>query len=153
MKGFLRSKPILSLVAVVIIATALLIALAGDAIHSWAAATDLYVNATTGNDSNSGSQSAPFATINHAASLAQPGTTVHVAPGIYSQPVTTDPSGTATARITYLSDVKWGARIQTTGADMAWTNNGNYVDIVGFNITGTGSRGIMNYGSYVRSMN
>jgi Protein of unknown function (DUF1565) len=147
MKGFLRSKHILSLVTVVIIATALLIALAGNAIHSWAAATDLYVNATTGNDSNSGSQSAPFATINKAASVAQPGTTVHVAPGNYNQPVTTNPSGTATARITYISDVQWGARIDIAGknAENAWTNYGDYVDINGFEIMGGTHEGILDY--------
>src|SRR5881392_2856713 len=61
--------------------------------HSQAADTDLYVNATTGNYSNNSSQSTPFATINQAAPVAQERTTVQVAPGIYSQPVTTNPSG------------------------------------------------------------
>jgi hypothetical protein len=71
MKSFLKSKLILSLVTVVMIATAVLILLlSGKAIHSRAAGTDLYVNATTGSDSNYGSQSAPFATITHAGSVA-----------------------------------------------------------------------------------
>jgi uncharacterized protein DUF1565/parallel beta helix pectate lyase-like protein len=117
------------------------------------AAGNVYYVSTSGNDANNGSQTSPFATIQKAASLATPGTTINVAPGTYITPVITNASGTAAERIIYLSDVKWGARIQTTGADMAWTNYGNYVDIVGFNITGSGTRGIMNYGSYVRSMN
>jgi Right handed beta helix region/Protein of unknown function (DUF1565) len=135
MKGFLRSKPILSLVTVVIIATALLIALAGNAIHSWAAATDLYVNATTGNDSNSGSQSAPFATISHAITVANsPGTTVHVAPGTYTEStLTVSQSGTATAPITFVSDVRGGAKIADSSWH-AWNITGSYITIQGFEV-------------------
>ena len=69
---------------------------------------NLYV-ATTGSDSNPGTATKPFKTISRAASLAKPGTTVHVAPGTYLGNVTTNVSGTATARIRYVSDTKWGA--------------------------------------------
>src|SRR5262245_15216807 len=48
-----------------------------------ALATDYWV-ATTGNDSNPGTQASPFLTLWQAASVATPGTTVHVAPGTYS---------------------------------------------------------------------
>ena len=43
----------------------------------------LYVNAVTGNDLASGSQSAPFKTLTHALQQAQPQTLVYIAPGIY----------------------------------------------------------------------
>lgn len=102
-----------------------------------------------GSDSNGGSQSHPFATINKAASVAIPGTTIHVLPGTYSQTITTNTSGTATARITYISDVRGGAII-TANADSVWRNMGRYIDIIGFDITGSGARiGLLSYGSNV----
>ncbi len=44
---------------------------------------DYYVNALTGNDSNQGSLASPFKTITHALSVAGPGDTIQVAPGVY----------------------------------------------------------------------
>jgi hypothetical protein len=108
---------------------------------------NLYV-ATTGSDSNPGTAAKPFKTINRAAALAKPGTTVHVAPGTYNGNVTTSVSGTASARIRYVSDTKWGAKIIGTGTEFMWTNRGNYTDIVGFDITGPGREGIINLASY-----
>jgi parallel beta-helix repeat protein len=108
---------------------------------------NLYVS-PTGSDSNTGTQAKPFKTINKAASVAKAGTTVHVAAGTYSGNVSTRTSGTPTNRIRYVSDTKWGAKIIGTGSEGMWTNNGNYVDITGFDITGTGRLGILNYASY-----
>ena len=54
----------------------------------------LYVSAT-GNDTNDGSQAHPFATLQQAASVVTPGTTVHVLPGTYTDPVTLTRDGTA----------------------------------------------------------
>jgi hypothetical protein len=48
---------------------------------------------TSGLDSNPGSQSSPWATIQHAAIVAAPGDTVHVASGTYSATVKTTTSG------------------------------------------------------------
>src|SRR6185437_4763811 len=56
------------------------------------------------------------------------------------------------ARITLLSDIKWGAKIIAPNSDSAWENRGDYVDIEGFDITGDGRLGILNLGSFVRSM-
>lgn len=95
--------------------------------------------AATGSDSNPGTQSAPFKTILKAAQIAAPGTTVHVAAGTYEGGFQTTVSGTVTARIAYLSDVKWGAKIvppPTSANNTAWDNRGNYVDIDGFEIDG-----------------
>lgn len=109
----------------------------------------LYV-APTGSDSNPGSASFPFQTIQHAASVAPPSTTVHVAPGTYYGNIRSKNSGTASARIRFVSDEKWGARIIGSGTEAVWSNFGNYVDIVGFDITGSGRHGILNRGSYTR---
>src|SRR5207248_1738139 len=79
--------------------------------------TNYYIT-TTGSDSNSCTQISPCKTINGVDSklggslpLGSGGTTIHVAAGRYSGPITTNRSGTATARIVWLSDTKWGAKI------------------------------------------
>ncbi len=106
----------------------------------------LYVS-TGGSDANPGSLAAPFRTIGKAASMAKPSTTVHVAPGTYSGNVVTRNSGNAGGRIRYVSDVKWGAKVVGTGTEAHWTNNGNFVDVSGFDISGPGRLGILNYAS------
>lgn len=111
-------------------------------------AGDLYVSLSTGSDSNSGSASAPLKSLQKAASLVSAGTIVHVAAGTYTGNVSTSKSGTASARIRYISDVKWGAKIIGTGTEATWNNNGHYVDIVGFDISGSGRIGILNNASF-----
>ena len=106
----------------------------------------LYVS-TTGSDSNTGTQAKPFKTITKAASVAKASTTVHVAAGTYSGNVSTKTSGSASGKIRFVSDTKWGAKIVGTGSEAMWTNNGNYVEINGFDITGPGRLGILNYAS------
>lgn len=116
------------------------------------AATDYYVS-PSGSDSWPGSAARPFATIAKAGSVVTAGGTVHVAPGTYaSGPFTTRASGTAAARIRYVSDVRWKALIRTTGTNMhiAWTNNGSYVDIEGFDLSCNGRIGILSMGSFCR---
>lgn len=108
---------------------------------------DVYV-ATQGSDQNSGSKSAPFRTIHRASKEARPGTIVHVAPGTYHENVITRAHGSAAGRIRYVSTAKWGAKIIGTGTEFVWTNHGDYVDIVGFDLSGTGRVGILNLGSY-----
>ena len=114
--------------------------------------TNYYVS-PAGNDGNDGSQQHPWLTIQHAAALAQPGATVHVAPGNYAGAITTQINGTATARIRFLSDTQWGAVIRAASVDIIWTNLADYVDIEGFDIAGSTAdtcNGIINYASYVR---
>jgi len=54
------------------------------------------------------------------------------------------------------SDVPWGAHVNTTGggSQACWTNNGDYVDIQGFDIRAPGDAhargGILYNGSYCR---
>ncbi len=101
-------------------------------------ARDLYV-AMTGADTNPGNASAPLRTIEKAAQLATPGTTIHVAPGRYNGGFQTKSSGTSTARIRYVSETKWGAKIvppPNSKNSVAWDNRGDYVDIDGFEVDG-----------------
>jgi hypothetical protein len=109
----------------------------------------LYV-ATTGSDSNPGTQAKPLKTIGRADALARPGYVIHVAPGTYkvsapaagSNGIKTTKSGTAANRIKFVSDVKWGAKIVMSGTGIAWNSMGNYVDIEGFDVSGTGRLGL-----------
>lgn len=64
-----------------------------------AAGTQYYVS-PSGSDSNSGSQSSPFRTVQKAANVVASGDTVNITPGVYA-PFTLDRSGTASARITF----------------------------------------------------
>lgn len=115
-----------------------------------AMAADLYV-ATTGSDSNPGTKTRPVKSIARADVLAKPGTVIHVAAGTYkvsapslgSVGIRTSKSGTATARIKFVSDVKWGAKIVVSGTGITWDSRGSYVDIEGFDISGTGRHGIL----------
>ncbi|MES2150746.1 MAG: choice-of-anchor Q domain-containing protein [Pseudomonadota bacterium] len=124
-----------------------LLALSVSSVSATTSTYNLYVS-TSGSDSNSGSQSAPLRTITRAASLAKPSTTVHVAAGTYRENVSTKVAGTSSARIRYVSDTKWGAKVIGSGTEAMWTNNGNYTDIAGFDISGSGRLGILNYASY-----
>jgi len=56
--------------------------------------TSYYVS-TSGNDSNPGTQSAPWRTIQHAANTARPDSTVNVRGGIYEELVSINVSGNA----------------------------------------------------------
>jgi hypothetical protein len=103
-----------------------------------APAYHLYV-APTGSDSNSGTVSAPFRTILKASKVAKPGTMVHVAAGTYYGGFTTSTSGTASARISYVSTTPWGAKIvpaSGTTARTAWSVMGDYNDVIGFEVDG-----------------
>jgi len=117
-------------------------------------AKHLYVS-TTGSDSNPGTSTAPVRTITRADALAVAGDTVHVAAGVYkvsapylgSVGIKTVKSGTATARIKFVSDVKWGAKIVVSGTGITWDSRGSYVDIDGFDISGSGRHGILAAGA------
>jgi hypothetical protein len=72
---------------------------------SISAGLNLWVDAVSGNDSNNGlSQATAFHTIQHAAELAEPGTTVHILPGVYREAVVPAQSGTAAGTIRYVSE-------------------------------------------------
>jgi hypothetical protein len=118
-----------------------------------------YYVAPTGSDTAAGTKAAPFKTMARAAKAAtKAGTTVWVAPGTYAGGFKTTASGTAAARIYYVSTTKWGAKIVPPASstnDVAFDNRGNYVSIIGFDVDGskpgTGTKwlhGIYTGGSY-----
>ena len=109
----------------------------------------LYVT-PDGADANPGSAARPFRSIGQAAKVARRSTVVHVAPGTYYENVTSRNSGSANARIRFVSDTRWGATIIGSGTEAMWTNRGDYVDIVGFDISGSGRHGILNWASHTR---
>jgi hypothetical protein len=133
-----------------------LLAVGGSAV----AATNIYVS-PTGSDSNPGTQAAPVKTITRADALASAGSTIHVASGTYyvsasglnNAGIITRKSGTASARIRFVSDVKWGAKIVVSGTGITWDSRGSYVDIDGFQITGSGRHGLLASGAYLTFKN
>jgi hypothetical protein len=108
----------------------------------------LYVS-TGGSDQNSGTRGAPFRTIERAAAAAKPGTTVLVADGTYRGAFSTSVSGRADARISFVAENKWAVKL-VGGGGPVWQNNGNYVDIQGFDISGSAADGIIQSGSFGR---
>jgi parallel beta-helix repeat protein len=108
-----------------------------------ATAYHLYV-APNGVDTNLGTETAPFRSIERAALAALPDTTVHVAPGSYPGGFKTLANGTPKGRVYYVSTLRWGAKIvppKDSTSPAAWDNRGNYVDIVGFDVDGTVYKG------------
>lgn len=71
-------------------------ALAACAVVS-SAAGETFVVAPNGNDANPGTLAAPWKTIQHAANVASPGSTVEVRSGVYAELVTINVSGDATS--------------------------------------------------------
>ena len=122
----------------------------------------LYV-APGGADSNPGTRSRPFRSLIRAAHAAREGSKVLVAPGVYTGGFRTNASGTAGARILYVSTTKWGAKIvppSNSTNKAAWDNRGSHVDIVGFEVDGRAQQsgqvwklGIYNGGSHVAIRN
>lgn len=102
-------------------------------------ANHLYV-ATTGSDSSSGTQAAPFRTIQKAVNVAGADTTVHVASGTYAESVYGTKSGTASGRLRFVSDLKWGAKIvppSSSSRAAAFDSRGAYVTVDGFEVDGS----------------
>jgi uncharacterized protein YjdB len=109
-----------------------------------------YYVASTGSDANPCTAVAPCYTLGRVSQLMGPGDNAHVAPGNYTWSYSSNrvsKSGTATAPISYVSDTKWGAKIY--GADCSpITNDGAYVQIINFDVTGSCVQGITTNGSY-----
>ena len=86
---------------------------------------DLWVDAVSGNDANTGLASGTaFRTIQKAADMAGPGTTVHILPGIYRETVWPALNGTPTEPVVYRAENGPGTvtlRGSETSASLAWT--------------------------------
>jgi hypothetical protein len=135
--------------------------------HSWAGTRGQaivtpnpgkYYVSTTGDDANDGSASTPWRTLSRADKSAKPGDTIYVAAGTYNGEnesegrLKTISSGAPTAPIRWISESKWGAKLTSakTGNEAVWWNQGSFVEIQGFDITGKGALGIYNEGSHTR---
>src|SRR5436309_544690 len=111
--------------------------------------TNYYV-APTGSDANPCTAAVPCYTLQRVSQLMRPGDNAHVASGNYTWSYSANrvtKSGTASALITYISDVKWGAKVY--GTDCApIANDGDYVQIINFDVTGSCPQGITTNGNY-----
>src|SRR6266704_5824720 len=109
-----------------------------------------YYVAPSGSDANPCTAAAPCYTMQRVSQLLRPGDNAHFAPGNYTWSYSGNKvsvSGTATAPISYISDTKWGAKIYGSGCDPIW-NDGDYVQIINFDVTGDCSEGITTNGNY-----
>ncbi|MCU1602203.1 MAG: hypothetical protein JWO22_2912 [Frankiales bacterium] len=102
-----------------------------------------------GLDSDPGTSARPVREVRRAAVLARAGTLVHVSPGNYL-PVVTSRSGTPDAPIVFRSDQRWDARVLAEGATTAWTNTGDWVQVEGFDLSGSTYNGLLSTGSHGR---
>jgi parallel beta-helix repeat protein len=96
-------------------------------------AATFYV-ASTGSDGNPGSSASPWATLQHAATVATAGDTVIVRPGVYAG-AKFSRSGLSTASITFSG--KAGTIINRPGPlntnnDNLWIRNAHYITLTGF---------------------
>src|SRR6202042_2144248 len=94
----------------------------------------------SGSNSNSGSYTAPWLTIQHAANSVTAGATVYVEAGVYNESVTFPASGTASNAITFASYPGQTAVIDGTGLSVTGTQgliniaNQSYITLSGFEI-------------------
>ena len=102
--------------------------------------TSYYVS-TTGNDSNSGTQAAPWRTVQHAADTARAGSTVNVRGGTYEELVSINASGNASDGFITLRSypgeiaILDAAHLTPSGRQAILTiHNQSYVRIEGFEI-------------------
>ena len=120
---------------------------------------NLYVS-PNGSDSNDGTAMAPFSSFQKADSVVQPGDTVHVLPGTYEgytdrNTLRLATSGSSSARIRWVADSKWTARIvghvnPVNGLGWGIVISGSFVDLVGFDVTSDANMGIWVLGTHVR---
>lgn len=116
-----------------------------------AEAADIVV-APNGSDAAAGTPEAPLRTIPAAAARAEPGTTVLVRAGTYVGDVATRVSGTEAARIAFVAESPDTRIVGSGAATGAWENDGDFVDIVGFDLSGGNEDGLWSRGSHVRLM-
>src|SRR5437870_4268128 len=101
----------------------------------------VYVSASSGVDSNNGSASSPWKTIQKAANSVGPGATVIVSAGTYDERVQIRRSGSSGSPIIY--------RAKGTVVMRGFTINADYVQISGFEITNSRSNFPDSTGVYI----
>ena len=105
-----------------------------------------YIDEANGNDSNNGTLTSPFQTINHAGQLSQPGDTINVLPGIYTIDTPDNPwdniaianSGNPEGYITYrgISDESGQRPTLVSASNACFTTfDKSYIVIENFEVT------------------
>lgn len=118
----------------------LLIALALSSLSLFAQSGSTFYVSKSGSNSNSGSFTAPWLTIQHAASTVTAGATVYVEAGVYNESVNLPNSGTALNPITFTNYPGQAAVIDGTGLAVSGTQglinivNQSYITVSGFEI-------------------
>jgi len=106
-----------------------------------------YYVSPTGADSNSGTSTAPFLTIQHAANVVNPGDMVIVRDGTYnnaavsgvgSKLIVMSRGGTAANHVVFTAEHKWGAKVDGLNNTSAtgWAFAANYIDVRDFECEG-----------------
>jgi hypothetical protein len=117
-----------------------LVSIASISSISHAQAGSCFYVSKSGKDTNSGSFTAPWLTIQHAANSVTAGATVYVEAGVYNESVTFPASGTASKYITFESYPGQTATIDGTGLSVTGTQglinivNLSYLTVSGFEI-------------------
>lgn len=132
-----------SLVLSILVTVAILL---GGILSPYAAAAATYYVATSGNDANPGTAASPFRTIQKAAGKVNPGDTVIVDDGVYTDTdgdgaiVYAKRGGTSSAWVTFQSKNKWGAKLDAQNvAKYGWYLAGSYIIVQDFEVTGKGN--------------
>lgn len=98
---------------------------------------DIHVK-TTGNDANTGEADSPFATVQHAVDVAEPGETIRVHTGTYDEDIVFDNSGEPGSPITLAT---YNSQTVTLGSVQLARDVGDIM-LEGFRVTGYGIWGI-----------
>ncbi len=119
--------------------------------QGYTSANTYYVSAT-GSDSNSGTASSPWQSLSHAASATPACALILINSGTWTSTVNLSGSGTSTCHKAFVSQSYAGAAFAFTGSNGngngIFSLSGNYVDIVGLDISGNSCTGIMPSGTY-----
>jgi len=121
--------------------------------------TTQYYVSTTGSDSNPGTSASPWATVAHADSASADCSVIWFEPGTWtaasgSRLAHTTSSGTANCHKAFVSTTYGGAIFSaptnSSDGDMTIWSDGEYVDWVGFNVSGLSCSGLYTTGQYNR---
>lgn len=108
-------------------------------------APGIFYVSPNGNDGGTGTQSNPWRTIQYAANVVMPGSTVIVLEGVYPERVMINRSGVSGERIVFTAQ----GEVTTKG----FTISANFITIRGFNITNTPNNSRNGWGVWVKGKN